>query len=70
MGRAHALQSNPVDTQDARAMEGRKEATTAIVGAANRWYMDIESQIGKVDEIEKEIEPLHLMTVSLFFSFT
>lgn len=63
LGRAHALQSRPVDVQDARAMESRKDATSAITSAANRWYHDIQPAIGRMED-EQPLEPLPLLTVS------
>ena len=63
MGRAHALQSRSVDVQDPRAMETRKDATSAIVSAATRWYMDIGPAIGRFDD-KGPISALNLLTVS------
>jgi hypothetical protein len=67
LGRAHALQSRPVDVQDPRAMESRKDATSAITSAANRWYHDIQPAIGRMED-ERPLEPLHLLTVSNAFT--
>lgn len=62
LGRAHSLQSRPVDMQDPRAMESRRDATSAITSAAKRWYHDIQPAIGKLED-ERPMEPLHLLTV-------
>lgn len=63
MGRAHALQARSVDVQDPRAMETRRDASAAIVGAATRWYRDTQPAIGRFDD-EGPISPLDLLTVS------
>jgi hypothetical protein len=63
MGRAHALQSRSVDVHDPRAMEMRRDASAAIVGAATRWYMDIQPAIGRYDD-KGPISALNLLTVS------
>jgi hypothetical protein len=45
-------------------METRKDATSAIVSAATRWYMDIQPAIGRFDD-KGPISALNLLTVSV-----
>ncbi|KAJ9117488.1 hypothetical protein QFC22_004338 [Naganishia vaughanmartiniae] len=68
LGRAHSLQSRPVDMQDPRAMESRRDATSAITSAAKRWYHDIQPAIGKLED-ERPMEPLHLLTLHGFHAY-
>ncbi|KAJ9098194.1 hypothetical protein QFC21_004523 [Naganishia friedmannii] len=69
LGRAHSLQSRPVDMQDPRAMESRRDATSAITSAAKRWYHDIQPAIGKLED-ERPMEPLHLLTHAMYHALS
>ncbi|WVQ99018.1 hypothetical protein IAU59_006150 [Kwoniella sp. CBS 9459] len=48
LGRAHTLQSQPLEPGDLRAVEGRKEVTLQLTAAAKRWMAGIP-----IDSIEQ-----------------